>query len=103
MSNAEWTEVISLKNTPFSGNSGLRVDVLDDSTYRFFNLIITDELLQHIIEETNRCAEEVFLSEKTAEKSRITTWKPFTLSEIKVFFALLLHMGHIQIQRTQDY
>lgn len=42
---------------------------------------MTDNLLLHIIEQTNLYAEEVFLSKNTTEKSRITTWKPLDLPE----------------------
>lgn len=69
----------------------------------FFNLLVTNDLLQMIITETNAYAEEVFLSETTKEKSRITRWKDVTLDEMRIFFGLVIHTGSIRLNRLQDY
>lgn len=58
---------------------------------------------ENIVSQTNLYTETVFLSESTKEKSRITHWKPVTVSEMKTFLGLWLHMGNIKINRLQDY
>ncbi|KAJ8910822.1 hypothetical protein NQ315_004682, partial [Exocentrus adspersus] len=69
----------------------------------FFNLLVTDELLELIARETNIYAEEVFLSGATKEKSRITRWKDVTVEELRIFIGLVLHLGTIRLNRLQDY
>lgn len=65
--------------------------------------MLDDNLFDIIVRETNRYAEEVFLSESTKEKSRITSWKTLDVAELKTFIGLVLHMGTIRINRLQDY
>lgn len=60
-------------------------------------------MLELIVRETNAYAEEVFLSEGTTEKSRITRWKLLTTEELKCFIGLIFHMGTIKLSRLQDY
>lgn len=98
-----WTDTEDMKNIPFIGEPGLLVPIPANLPYDFFSLLVTDDFLMHIVEETNEYAEVLFLSENTKAKSRITTWKPVDLPEFKVFLGLWLHMGNIQINRIQDY
>lgn len=69
----------------------------------FFNMLVDDSFFKLIVTETNRYAEEVFLSLGTAESSRITRWRDVTIEEMRVFFGVLLHMGTISTNRMQDY
>ncbi|KAJ8939476.1 hypothetical protein NQ318_022530 [Aromia moschata] len=98
-----WNDTPALENIIFSGNPGLRVPHPGNNAYDFFSLLVTDELLNHIVEQTNVYAEEVFLIKSTKEKSRITEWKDVTLKELKVFLGIWFHMGNIRINRLQDY
>lgn len=98
-----WTDLPNMKYIQFSGNPGLLVPVPGSDPFDFFSLLVTDDFLLHVVEQTNLYAEEVFLSESTREKSRITTWTPLDLSEFKVFLGLWFHMGNIKINRMQDY
>ncbi|KAJ8932643.1 hypothetical protein NQ318_002940 [Aromia moschata] len=98
-----WNDTPALENIIFSGNPVLRVPHPGNNSYDFFSLLVTDELLNHIVEQTNEYAEEVFLNKSTKEKSRITEWKDVTLKELKVFLGIWFHMGNIRINRLQDY
>lgn len=55
-----------------------------------------------IAEETNKYAEEIFLSTVTP-KARITRWHDVTAEELRIFFGVLMHMGTITLRRLQDY
>ncbi|KAG5879737.1 hypothetical protein JTB14_033339 [Gonioctena quinquepunctata] len=88
---------------PFSKQRELLIQPDGNTPLDFFNLLVTDELLELIARETNIYAEEVFLSGATKEKSRITAWKDVTVEELKRFIGLLLHLGTIKLNRLQDY
>lgn len=69
----------------------------------YFNLLVHQEFLDLIVEQTNVYAEEVFLSKADKIRSRISNWKPLTVQELKIFLGLTLHMGTIHLSRIQDY
>ncbi|KAJ8939480.1 hypothetical protein NQ318_022534 [Aromia moschata] len=48
-----WNDTPALENIIFSGNPGLRVPHPGNNAYDFFSLLVTDELLIHIVEQTN--------------------------------------------------
>lgn len=66
-------------------------------------MLVTDELLELIVRQTNIYATEIFLSALTKEKSRITRWKEVTIEEMRVFIGLIFHMVTIRLNRLQDY
>lgn len=74
-----------------------------DKPVDYFNLLVTDEFYELIVEESNRYAEEVYLSKVNYVRSRISNWRPMTVPELKIFFGLTLHMGTIRLNRLQDY
>lgn len=87
---------------PFTGTTGLIVSPAGNKPYDFFKLCANETLFTFIVEQTNYCAEEIFLSENITDKSRITKWKILTVAEFKVFLGLLYHMGTIRTNRLQD-
>lgn len=98
-----WSDTADIKTLLFSGNPGLRITPTGTLPYDFFTLLVTDDLLNHIVEQTNSFAEEIFLNKSTTEKSRITDWKLLTLAELKVFLGIWFHMGNVHLNRLQDY
>lgn len=64
---------------------------------------MTDSFIEKLVEETNVYAVEVFLSEKTKDKSRVIEWNETTSNEQLIFLGLILHMGHIRLNRLQYY
>lgn len=66
-------------------------------------MILDNEILDLIINETNYYGEEIFVREGVTEKSRIARWKPVDKNEMLKFIAVLVHMGTIKINRLQDY
>ncbi|CAG5035422.1 unnamed protein product [Parnassius apollo] len=98
-----WSDQIShIKDIAFIGNPmGLNVQLEATEPINFFNLIMTDYVIQDIIDKTNRNASNILA--KSLPGSRIHYWKNVTVSEFKIFLGLLFHMGTIKLNRIQDY
>lgn len=69
----------------------------------YFRMLFDDEILNLVVTETNRYAEEIFCSQGVTEKSRITRWKPVTCEEMLKIITLVFHTGTIKLNRLQDY
>ena len=60
----------------------------------YFQLIVTDDILDAVVKETNRYAEQFFLASGALSRhSRANQWKPLTLPELKTFLGLTLATG----------
>lgn len=100
----QWRNTGALNQFTFKKHQELLVPVPDrGKPLDFFQLIIDDDFLEQIVEQTNSYAVEVFLRSETSENSRITNWKPLTVAELKIFIGLLFHTGTIQLTRINDY
>ncbi|KAL4112099.1 hypothetical protein QTP88_015947 [Uroleucon formosanum] len=67
----------------------------------YFNFLFSDELLDHLVKETNAYAVDIFLTTASVN-ARICLWTDTNRSEIKIFFSLLFHMGTIKLSRIED-
>lgn len=95
---------IGPRRIPFLKENKLLVPVPgDNKPIDWFNLLVDDEFLQFICDESNKYALEFFCGPRTTERSRITKWKDITVPELRVFLGLLLHTGTIRLNRLQDY
>ena len=93
----------SMKSFSFTANTGLNLVSPDMQTpYDFFCLFVNDAFYELLVRETNHQARCLLQNRKTP-KSRITSWKDLSVSELKGFLGLLLHMGHIPLSRLADY
>lgn len=67
------------------------------SPIEFFSLFLTDDLIDTIVTETNRYAEQTILvaiiDEELSQKSRLNDWTDVTPDEIRVFFGIMMWMG----------
>lgn len=88
---------------PFTKEEVLQIHPAGNSPMDFFRLLVTDELLQLVVDETNDNAVNILLSENTKEGSRICKWKPLSTGELLVFLGVSLHMGNVKYPRLQDY
>ena len=82
----------------FAGNPGptTLANVMDiENCVEYFQLIIKDEILNIVVEETNRYADQFFLSKAGTlpTHSRANNWKPLTIPELKIFLGLTLATG----------
>ena len=82
----------------FTGNPGptALAEVSDPENFlEYFQLIINDDVLGIVVEETNRYAGQFFSSTAGTlpTHSRAHDWKPLTLPELKIFLGLTLLTG----------
>ncbi|XP_038220473.1 piggyBac transposable element-derived protein 4-like [Zerene cesonia] len=88
----QWKETGSLKQFPFTNtgqfNVGLAVSPID-----FFELIFNSTFMTTLVTSIN----------DHALKLCKNSWKETTVHELRTFFALIFHMGHIRIHRINDY
>ena len=97
-----WNDEPYLKTFEFSRVRKLLVERPENNTpIDYFFLIADESFFNLIVAKTNKYAEEIFLT-TSVEQSRITRWKPITVSELKIFLGLLLHMGTWKTNRIND-
>lgn len=100
----DWTPVdFSYRGNkiPFSGNPGCQKDfetVLDS-----FLLFFDNDIMQHIVNETNRYAEQYLQSHTLKRHSRLHKWQPVTIEEMYVLFAVYMLMGIVQKPSVSSY
>ncbi|XP_040203816.1 piggyBac transposable element-derived protein 4-like [Rana temporaria] len=77
---------------PFTGVSGMKVDVEDDNPLAYLQLFLTDEVIEKIVTETNRYQEQQ--SSPTHQKfPRGRKWEPVTKDDIWKFLGLIILQG----------
>lgn len=70
----------------------------------YFQLFFTDELMQEIVNETNRfAAEKIAKVTPLRKKSMWTTWKEVTLPEFKAFVGCLINMAMNHKPEIEDF
>ncbi|KAG8231197.1 hypothetical protein J437_LFUL011311 [Ladona fulva] len=73
-----------------------------EKPFDYFQLFFTDNLLDFIIEETNRNAENILLN-SPYPRARIASFRPVSRGEMETFFGLIYLMGLIQLPAIADY
>lgn len=72
-----------------------------------YNLFVSDEIIEHIVIETNRYAADSLASEnlikKKRKKNRLSKWAETTVDEMKKFLGLLLWMGLVRNGSIEEY
>ncbi|XP_070205909.1 piggyBac transposable element-derived protein 4-like [Littorina saxatilis] len=92
----------------FTGVPGLHIDMDDDSRpIDFYRLFMDDDILRHIMEETNRYATSCIADKRQQgplePRSIFATWKPVTVGDVKNFISICLHMGLVHKPQIADY
>jgi hypothetical protein len=84
---------------------GLQVPIPQNADPGFyFTLLVTDRLIDHMVTETNRNAEQVINRNRPMLRtSRLNDWKPTNSAEMKVFLGLLLQMGPVALPTLSHY
>ena len=98
------------KNIPFTGKPGpcaAAAQLADDDPQKFFQLFMNDEILKHLIEQTNLYAKQSIDSQTTKGKqlphSRSKAWKLVNIYEMKKFLGLMFLTGIIRKPTLEDY
>lgn len=96
-----------LKVLKFSGPAaGLIVPNSGDNLHceiDFFKLIFDLEVMDVIVKETNRYAEDIIKNHLTPTNTHNTKWKPTDKNEMTKFLGLIFLMGHIDKDVIHDY
>lgn len=90
---------------PFTGNAGIQVNINDkEDPLEYFELFVTDELVDLIVKQTNLYAKQYLDSVGTLKpRSRFRKWKETDANEIRILFAFLMYQGVVWKPDTQLY
>lgn len=102
----------NLKNFNFTGLTGITQDAIDsldssENSLDFFLLFMDDEVLDLIVMETNRYAEQCIIdcitNENVSDSMRLMKWVDTDKEEIKKFVGLIIWMGLDKKPAMKDY
>jgi len=75
----------------FSKNPGFKVGIPNNTTVlQYLKLFVTDEIIDLIVLETNRNADQVLSKFRLTKSNRFLKWTPTDATEIKQFLGLLM-------------
>ena len=109
MNSNSWNEIKSESDAEFMEEHGLDENVTsltEDNTidpidcYRHF---ITDEIIDLMVRETNRYAEQYFQTHELTSRSKFRQWKPTTDQEMLTFLGIIIQMGLVQMPKLSHY
>ena len=88
----------------FSGQGGCIQDMTNKSPIDFFQLFLTDDILQMVVEQTNLFAEQFIDTHELARRSRVQQWgrSSHDIDELKRFLALVIIMGLVSYPSIED-
>lgn len=100
-----WTEYVGRQKVfEFIGKHGLQSDISQQSTpLDIFLLLVDEEIINHIVVETNRYAGQIISSQPKLKHSRINRWNETNHEEMKKFLGLMMWMGLVPLGRLEDY
>ena len=83
---------------------GCTTDMSNKSPLDFFKLLITDAMLQQVVDQTILFAQQHIESQELPPRSRVHQWNsaPHTISELRKFLALLIAMGIVSYPKVED-
>jgi hypothetical protein len=109
MDSHTWDEIEPESDAEFLEDYGLIEEVTSisgDNTinpidcYRHF---ITDEIIDLIVRETNRYAQQYLQNHEISRRSILHQWKPTINEEMLKFFGIIIEMGLVQIPKLKYY
>ncbi|XP_049632818.1 piggyBac transposable element-derived protein 4-like [Suncus etruscus] len=71
--------------------------------FSLYKLFLTNDILQMIIEETNKYAVQCENNSTSNSRRQQQSWKPVTMGEMNTFIGILLIMGVIQVPEIRLY
>ncbi|KAE9523290.1 hypothetical protein AGLY_016238 [Aphis glycines] len=85
-------------------NPGFKVEIPNNATaLQYFKLFISDEIIDLIVLETNRNADQILSKFRLTKSSRFSKLTPTDATEIKQFLGLLMWMELVQMPSLKDY
>jgi len=75
----------------------------NNEPYDYLKLFLTDDILNCMVLETNRNAEQYLKSIRLSRSSRFHPWQPIVLEDMTKFIGLLLWMGVLNYPNIANY
>ena len=71
----------------------------------FFGMLVTDDILDNIVTQTNLYASQYISTHNLPPRSRVHSWshEPFTREELQKFIALVIIMGLVNLPKLEDH
>ena len=88
---------------PFTSRSELLVDVGHDTPLDYFSLMVNETMIEVLVVETNRYAEQTLRGKILSPRSRFHQWVDVTSVEMRAFLGLIIRMGLIVIENMTEY
>lgn len=94
-----------LRFTPPRPSGPINLDDLSDgaAAIEYFQLFFTNDIVDLIVSEINRYAEEKIARGNLKPHSRLHNWKPTDRDELLRFIGILLNMGIVRLPTVQMY
>ena len=88
----------------FSGSPGCTQDMTDKSPVEFFQLLLPDDLLQVVVDQTNLFARQYIDTTELSRFSKVREWekRPHNLAELKKFLTIIIVMGFVELPQIED-
>jgi hypothetical protein len=109
MSSNVWKEIESESDEEFMEDHGLVEEVTSAPEDHMVNPIdcyrhfITDEIIDLMVRETNRYAEQYLEVHEISRRSKYRQWKPTTHEEVLKFFGIIIEMELVQMPQLNHY
>ncbi|XP_074659317.1 uncharacterized protein LOC141912046 [Tubulanus polymorphus] len=75
----------------------------DSPALEYFKLLFTDEIIDEIVDEINRYADEKIGACELPPRSRLQDWIPVTVREFHTFLGIIINMGIIRLPSVSMY
>ena len=104
-----WNEIEPESDAEFLEDHGLIEEVTSTSEDNTINPIdcyrhfITDEIIDLMVRETNRYAQQYLQTHEISRRSKFHQWKPTTNEEMLKFFGIIIEMGLVQMPKLKYY
>ncbi|XP_069108928.1 piggyBac transposable element-derived protein 4-like [Argopecten irradians] len=111
-SEESWHQGSNIPSTfTFTGNAGIQDalhlqnhDQTDFSYLKYFESIVSPDVVEDIVTETNRYATQYLQNHPNLSlHSRLRKWTPVSVAEMKVFLGMTIAMGLVKQASLHDY
>ena len=89
----------------YSHSAGCNHDCQNATPLDFFKMLLTDDILDIIVTQTNLYASQFISTHNLSPRSRVHGWsrEPFTPDELRKFVALIIVMGLVNLPTLEDH
>ena len=85
--------------------AGCTASVEGESPLDFFSLLLTDDMLMHIVMQTNLSAQQFIESRELSRHSRVRRWSKgvHNINELRQFLAIIIIMGLVRYPQIEHH